>query len=108
MTDNSKHFSEERVSTCEIAGAVALCAIRDLRVNLLRFGGFPQIRVSEVEAAFNVRISVDSEPPPPAEASFLLSRTEAIAAARAFQQGKNEHDPAIFDRVQEALARVVG
>lgn len=106
MTDNSKHFSKERVSTCEIAGAVALCAIRDLRVNLFRFGGFPQIRVSEVEAAFNVRISVDGEPP--AEASFLLSRTEAIAAAKAFQRGKNEHDPAIFDRVQEALARVVG
>lgn len=106
MANTSKHFSKERVSTCEIAGAVALYAIRDLRVNLFRFGGFPQITVSEAVAGFNVRISVDVETA--AEASFLLSRPDAIAAAKAFQRGQNEHDPAIFDRVQEALARVVG
>jgi hypothetical protein len=106
MMIDSKHFSKERVSTCEIAGAVALCAIRDLRVNLFRFGGFPQITVQQVETGFNVRISVEGEPS--VEASFLLSRTEAIIAATAFQRGHCEHDPVIFDRVQEALARVVG
>jgi hypothetical protein len=106
MANNSKHFSKERVSTCQIAGAVALCAIRDLRVNLFRFGGFPQITVSEVEAGFNVRISVEGETT--AEASFLLNRPEAIVAAKAFQRGQNEYNPAIFDQVQEALACVVG
>ena len=106
MPNDSKHFSKERVSICEIAGAVAICAIRDLRINLFRFGGFPQITVSEVPAGFDVRGSVDGETA--AVASFLLSRPEAIAAAKAFQRNQNEHDPAIFDRVQEALARVVG
>jgi hypothetical protein len=103
---NSKHFSKERVSTGEIAGAVALCAIHDLRVNLFRFSGFPQITVEQVEAGFKVKISVEGKPP--AEASFVLSREEGIAAAKAFQRSQSGHDAAIFDRVQEALARVVG
>lgn len=103
---NSNHFSKERVSNCEVAGAVALCAIHDLRVNLFRFGGFPQITVSQVEAGFNVKISVEGELP--SEASFMLSREEGMAAAKAFQQNQSGHDPAIFDRVQEVLARVVG
>jgi hypothetical protein len=103
---DSKYFSDERVSTCEIAGAVALCAIHDFRVNLFRFGGFPQITVEHAEAGFNVNISVEGKLP--SEASFVLSRQEGIAAAKAFQRRQSEHDPAIFERVQEALARVVG
>lgn len=103
---NSKHFSNKPVSTCEIAGAVALCAIHDLRVNLFRFGGFPQITVEQVEACFNVKISVEGKLP--SEASFVLSQEEGIAAAKAFQQSQSGHDSAIFNRVQEALARVVG
>lgn len=103
---DSKHISKERVSTCEIAGAVALCAIRDLRVNLFRFGGFPQITVEQVDAGFDVKISVEAEPS--MQASFLLSRTEGIKAAKAFQRNQNEHDITIFDRVQKALASVVG
>lgn len=106
MIRNSKHFSKERVSTCEIAGAVALCAIHDLRVNLFRFGGFPQITIEQVEAGVNVRISVEGKSP--SEASFILNREEAIAAAKAFQRSQSGHDSAIFDRVQKALAFVVG
>jgi hypothetical protein len=100
------YFIKEHISTCEIAGAIALCAIHDLRVNLFRFSGFPQIRVELVENGFQVKISVDGDNP--AEESFLLSRTEAISAAKAFKRTQSEHDPAIFDRVQKALASVVG
>lgn len=103
---DSKYFSKERVSTCEIAGAVALCAIHDLRVNFFRFGGFPQITIGHVDAGFNVNISVEGKLS--SNASFVLSREEGIAAAKAFQRSQSEHDPAIFERVQEALARVVG
>jgi hypothetical protein len=41
-----------------------------LRVNLFRFGGFPQITVEHVEAGFSVKISVGSKLP--SEASFML------------------------------------
>jgi hypothetical protein len=100
------YFTKERISTCEIAGAVALCAIHDLRVNLFRFSGFPQIRIDLVENGFQVKISVEGDHP--AEESFLLSKAEAMSAAKAFKRSQSEHDPAIFDRVQKALARVVG
>ena len=34
MENGVKIFSLEEVSNCEIAGAIALCAIHDLRINL--------------------------------------------------------------------------
>jgi hypothetical protein len=106
IMNDSKKILKEPISTCEIAGAVVLCAVRDLRVNLFRFGGFPQIQVEQAAAGFEVRISVDGEHG--AEARFLLSRMEARTAAKAFKRSQSQHDPAIFDRVQAALSRVVG
>jgi hypothetical protein len=106
MEHGSKVFSSEGVSTCEIAGAVALCAIRDLRVNLFRFGGFPQISVEHGDGDFRVTISVHGKDE--AQQTFSLTRAEGIKAAKAFKKDSDRHDPAIFDRVQEALARVVG
>jgi hypothetical protein len=106
MKYGSIHFSTARVSICEIAGAVALCALRDLSVNLFRFGGFPQVLVQEAGDNFEVTISVIDEQK--IEDSFTLTRTEAFNAAKAFKKGTTAHDPHIFERVQIALARVVG
>ena len=106
MENASKIFSMEGVSTCEIAGAVALCAVHDLRINLFRFSGFPQILVEHVDGNFEVTISIADKHQ--TQAKFILTRAEAMKAAKAFKKTQNRHDPAIFDRVQQALAHVVG
>lgn len=106
MKYGSTFYQNKGVSTCEIAGAVALCAVHDLRVNLFRFGGFPQIVVRDTEKEFQVTISIKDEPA--REASFCLSRDEAFKAAKQFKSQTTSHDVTIFDRVQDALARVVG
>jgi hypothetical protein len=106
VENGSKIFSVERVSTCEIAGAIALCVIHDLRVNLFRFSGFPQILVEHVDGNFEVTISVAGNHQ--AQARFVLTRAEAMKAAKAFKKTQNRHEPVIFDRVQQALADVVG
>jgi hypothetical protein len=102
----STRYTLEKVSTCQIAGAVALCALHDLHVNLFRFGGFPQIVVEASGADFIVTISVEDEQK--ISSTFALSRTEAFNAANGFKKDKFSHDQRIFDRVQSALARVVG
>lgn len=102
----STRYTTEKVSSCQIAGAVALCALHDLNVNLFRFGGFPQILVEASGDDFIVTISVDDEQK--ISDTFTLSRAEAFTAARAFQKDSRSHDQRIFERVQSALARVVG
>lgn len=106
MENSRKIFSLEGISTCEIAGAVAMCAIHDLRVNLFRFSGFPQILVEHVDGDFKITISVEGQHR--AQDSFVLTREEAMKAAKAFKRTPEKHDPAIFDQVQKALAYVVG
>jgi hypothetical protein len=104
---SASYFSgKSRFSTCEIAGAVALCAILDLRVNLFCFAGFPQILVEKSADGFKVTISIaDAER---IESSFELTAKEAFAAVKAFRDDKLGHDKVIFDRVQHALSHVVG
>ena len=46
MENGSNILSLEGGSNCEIARAIALCAIHDLRINLFRFNRFPQILVN--------------------------------------------------------------
>jgi hypothetical protein len=106
MKFGSTFYQSKKVSTCEIAGAVALCAVHDLRVNLFRFSGFPQIVVQDNLEGFQVTVSISDEPP--REASFMLSKDEAFKAAKRFQSKATEYDDTIFDRVQDALAKVVG
>lgn len=106
MKYGSTGYFKEKISTCEIAGAVALCAIRDLKVNLFRFGGFPQIVVEKNDSDFKITISITDEKV--VSESFVLKRGEAIKAAKMFQSTTAEYDEAIFDRVQNALAKVVG
>lgn len=106
MKYGSTYYSSKKVSTCEIAGAVALCVVHDLRVNLFRFGGFPHIVVEEEGEGFKVTISVNDEQT--IEDSFSLTRMEAFNAAKAFKKPNSMYDPQIFERVQIALVRVVG
>lgn len=91
-------------SNCELAGAVAEAAVHDLRDNLFSFSGFPQIKVSrDEEDVFSVVLSWNGD----ANVKFLLSKTEAKAAAKKFKD-KSGFDCVIFDRVQEALAQLEG
>lgn len=106
MKHGSIAYWDEKFSTCEIAGAVALCVVRDLQVNLFRFGGFPQILVKEIDKNFEITIGIDDEKIVPQ--SFILQRSEAIKAAKKFQSNISEYDDAIFGRVQDALSKVVG
>lgn len=106
MKFGSISYRPENLSTCEIAGAVALCAVHDLRVNLFRFGGFPHIVVVEEGEGFKVTIAIHDDKV--IEDTFLLTREEAFSAARSFKRPGSEFNPAIFDRVQASLARVVG
>jgi hypothetical protein len=92
------------VSGCEVAGAVALCAIHDLRVNLFSFSGFPQISVSDLKnGVFKVTLSVGAHSEHSYE--FSLSKEEAATAAKKFKVG-NEHDKKLFEVVQKGLAAV--
>ena len=105
MKYGSTYYPKEKVSSCEIAGAVALCAVHDLRVNLFRFSGFPQIVVKADVEGFIVTVSIDDDPP--RAASFLLTKDEAFEAAKRFKE-TSEFKKSIFDKVQDALAKVVG
>lgn len=96
------YFTKDKFSSCEVAGAVAEAAIHDLRVNLFSFSGFPQIHISDpIDEVFNITLSWNSSSE--SKVSFGLTRAEAKTAAQKFKTG-NGFDPAIFDRVQSALA----
>ncbi|MBU1169477.1 MAG: hypothetical protein KKD44_07925 [Proteobacteria bacterium] len=98
------YFTKEKISPCDIAGAVAEAAVHDLRVNLFSFSGFPQIHVSDpIGEVFNVTLSWNSSSE--SKVSFELSVSEAITAAKKFKGG-NGFDRAIFDRVQSSLAEL--
>ena len=57
----STFYPKQGVSSCEIAGAVALAALHDFRVNLFTLAGFPQVAVSEVKnAKFTITLSWSS------------------------------------------------
>lgn len=105
----STWYAKERVSTCEIAGAVAAAAIHDLTVNSFTFGAFPQILVVEpADQAFTIHLSLQVTDRQ-AMASFELTRQEAFTAARLFRKSKGtKHDAAIFKRVQTAVADLEG
>lgn len=93
--------SQRDLLLCEIAGAVAEAALEDLRVNLFAFSGFPQIHISELRNdVFIVTMTWLSK-----KESFNLTYTEAKETVRKFKS-KAKYDPVIFDRVQEALAKL--
>jgi hypothetical protein len=98
------YYSDLGISSCQVAGAVAEAAIHDLRVNLFSFPGFPQIEVSgDPGGLFTVVLSWKKS----ASVQFQLSQAEVKAAVKRFKAGTG-HDPAIFDKVQRAVAVLEG
>jgi hypothetical protein len=71
-------------------------------VNLFSFHGFPQIEVSgDPGGLFTVVLSWKKH----ASMQFQLSEAEAKAAVKKFTSG-TDYDPAIFNKVQRALAEL--
>jgi len=84
---------------CQVAGAAAEADLHDLRVNLFRFPGFPQIDVSDDPGG---SLTVVLHWKKTASGQFQLSKAEAKSAVKKFTSGTG-YDPAILNRVQ-ALA----
>ena len=96
------YYPELGLSSAQVAGAVAEAALHDLRVNLFSFHGFPQIEVSgDPGGLFTVVLSWKKH----ASMQFQLSEAEAKAAVKKFTSG-TDYDPAIFNKVQRALAEL--
>jgi len=101
-------YSKEGVSSCEIAGAVALAALHDLRVNLFTFAGFPQVSVSEAQnSKFTITFLWNSKTDKTSSVTFELDEKVAFAAAKRFKK-EHTHDVNIFEPVQNALAKLEG
>ena len=91
-------------SDSQVAGAVAEAALHDLRVNNFTFSGFPQIDVSgDPGGSFTVMLRWNKA----SSTQFQLSEAEAKAAVKKFTSGAG-YDPAIFNRVQDAVAELEG
>jgi hypothetical protein len=98
------YYPDLELSSCQVAGAIAEAAIHDLRVNNFTFTGFPQIEVSgDPSGFFTVVLRWNKA----SSAQFQLSQTEAKAAVKKFRSGFGD-DPAIFDKVQRAVAELEG
>jgi hypothetical protein len=104
----SCYYQKQGVSSCEIAGAVAVAAVHDLRVNLFTFAGFPQITVLEKpDTDFAIHLSWTNTNGKLSEVTFQLPRDKAFSAAKRFKK-ELTHDPVIFEVVQKALAELEG
>jgi hypothetical protein len=104
----STFYQKQGVSSCEIAGAVALAALHDLRVNLFTFAGFPQVSVSEApNAKFAITLSWNTQAGKTSSTTFELDEKAAFAAAKRFKK-EHTHDVNIFEPVQNALAELEG
>ena len=102
----STFYPKQNVSTCEIAGAVALAALHDLRINLFTFSGFPQISVSEsMNSQFTITLSWKNSAEKTSSVVFHLDEKAAFSAAKRFKN-ENTHDVAIFEPIQMALAKL--
>ncbi|MES0881695.1 hypothetical protein [Roseibium sp. SCP14] len=98
-------FGKVRIALSEIGGAVAEAILHDLRVNHLPFNGFPEILVEKKvgdNRDFVVKLRADDF-----LVEFVLSLAEARQAAELMKE-RETYDPAIFDRIQEAVAKLEG
>ena len=98
------YYHQENFSSSDVAGAVAEATIHDLRKNKSPIPGFPQIHVSDrVDDVFSITLSWNASSV--ITVSFELTNAEAKKAAKIFKKSK-VFDPAIFKRVQSALAKL--
>ena len=98
------YYNDLGFSDSQVAGAVAEAALHDLRVNNFTFSGVPQIDVSgDPGGSFTVMLRWNKA----SSTQFQLSEAEAKAAVKKFTSGAG-YDPAIFNRVQDAVAELEG
>jgi hypothetical protein len=92
-------------SSCQIAGAIALATVQDLKVNSFAFPGFPQISVSENhKAPFKITFSfIVGERISAIE--FEISEDLGFKAGKQFTTD-NTYPKELFEPVQEALAKL--
>lgn len=96
-------YAQERVSTCDIAGAVARAALEDIRINSFACPGLPEIRVFEAsKTKFEITLRLRAESDTLIEA-FALGRQEALSAARGFLDDTLTPE-ALLAQVQGAMA----
>lgn len=89
----------------DIAGAIALAGLRDLRINLFGFNGFPSITVEKDEDSYQVflRRGLSNE----YSVEFYMTKEMAHKNAEAFKF-KKDVDDQFFDLVQEHIAKLEG
>jgi len=96
-------YAQERVSTCDIAGAVARAALEDIRINSFACPGLPEIRVFEAsKTKFEITLRLRADSDTLIEA-FAMGRQEALSAARGFLDDTLTPE-CLLAHVQEALA----
>ena len=95
------YYTDLNISTNQIAGAIALEVAHDLCVNNFTFDGFPSIHVTESQDGgflVHMRCGKINEH----EASFSITKKEAVAAAKKFQKEERIAGH-LFNIVQKAL-----
>lgn len=97
------YMPTHRVSGAEIAGAVAVCSMCDLKENGFRINGFPQISVFRAGCGateFEIVLNFDS-----ARVSFNVPALDAIRAGQRFKKGLPLSET-FFYLVQVAIAKL--
>ncbi|QQQ00812.1 hypothetical protein [Lysobacter enzymogenes] len=100
------YYASYGFSSYDVAGAVAEAVLHDIRVNCLGIQGFPQIQISRSDG-FKFDVALGWHDSAKSSVRFSLTLSEAQSAVKKFR-AKAGYDPAIFDRVQEALAKLEG
>ena len=99
-------FKPELHITNGVAGAIAMEALHDLKVNNFAFSNFPAIEVSGLpEGKFSVNICTGSNNEH--KVSFLLSKKEGLEALKNFKNNKRTGEE-LFEIVQKSLAELEG
>lgn len=95
--------AQKQVAQCDIAGAVALAVLEDVRINSVKFPGIPEIHVAERNSSkFEISLRLRTESEVLIE-TFELDWQEAITAAQEFQNSPQAQE-ALMERVQAAIA----
>ncbi len=99
------YYLKAKVSSCQIAGAVARVVLEDIRVNSSNIPAVPEIHIDEVDkTTFSVSLSVRTRSGTAVE-TFSLGRDDAFAAARQFQKTV-DYEQSLMDSVQGAMSRL--
>ncbi|MCX7107152.1 MAG: hypothetical protein NTV66_06195 [Methylococcales bacterium] len=92
------------ITSNQIAGAIAIEALQDMRVNNYTFHGFPSIRVSELHNdIFTVYLSCGKYNE--FQVDLTLTKNKAITVAKMFEQNKRVGGD-FFNKIQESLIKL--